>query len=82
MSRQRLEIEQEGHTGVLDYSVEGDTLRIWHVETPTALRGQGMGGALVRKAFAYAAEHSLKVQPICSFAASYIARNPDLQTAD
>jgi predicted GNAT family acetyltransferase len=77
---QRLEIVQHGHTGFLNYSVEGDTLRIWHVETPVALRGQGMGGALVREAFAYASEHSLKVQPICGFAASYIARNPDLQT--
>jgi predicted GNAT family acetyltransferase len=77
---QRMEIDEDGHTGYLTYSIEGGTLRIWYVEVPSALQGRGLGGTLVRKAFVFANEHSLKVEAICSFAASYITRNPDLKT--
>jgi predicted GNAT family acetyltransferase len=80
---QRLEIEQDGHTGFLTYSVDDERrLRILHVEVPPSLQGRGLGGALVRKAFAYANGHSLKVEAVCTFAARYIARNPELHSTE
>jgi predicted GNAT family acetyltransferase len=69
----RLELEREGQTAVLDYTVEPEgTLSIWHVQTPAALRGRGIGGELVEKARALAEEQGLTLRPICSFAKHYL----------
>jgi predicted GNAT family acetyltransferase len=71
---QRIEIEREGATAVLDYSIAEDALSIWHVETPTALRGQGIGGELVERARTLADEQQLKLVPICPFAKHYLSK--------
>jgi predicted GNAT family acetyltransferase len=71
---QRIKIEREGATAVLDYSVAEGTLSIWHVETPAALRGQGIGGELVERARTLADEQHLKLVPICPFAKHYLSK--------
>ena len=74
---QRLEIEQDGATAFLNYSVDGERqLTIWHTEVPEHLRGKGIGGQLVQKALALAAEKGWSVEPICSFAKAYISQHP------
>jgi predicted GNAT family acetyltransferase len=74
---QRIEVEREGQTAVLDYTIEpAGTLTIWHIETPFALRGQGIAGELVEKARTLAGEKELKLIPICPFAKSYLAKSP------
>jgi predicted GNAT family acetyltransferase len=71
-----MELEREGHTGLLDYTIDTtDTLSIWHVEVPIALRGKGVGGELVEKARALADEHQLRLNPICPFAKHYLAKH-------
>lgn len=72
---QRLTLEREGATAVLDYTIDATTLSILHVETPHALRGQGIGGELVEKARALATEKNLKLIPICPFAKHYLSKS-------
>ena len=73
---QRLELKHEGQTAFLTYTMESETLSIWHVETPFALRGRGLGGKLVENARALADENGLKLHPVCPFARAHLARNP------
>jgi predicted GNAT family acetyltransferase len=72
----RIELVREGQTAVLDYTIDAETLSIWHVETPTALRGKGIGGELVEQARALATEQSLQIKPICPFAKHYLSKAP------
>ena len=79
---QRLEIEQDGAIAFLNYSVNDQhQLTIWHTEVPKHLRGKGIGGQLVEKALALAAEKQWSVQPICSFAKAYISQHSSSQTS-
>jgi hypothetical protein len=43
------------------------------------LQGHGIGGKLVEKAYATAREQGWKVQLVCPFAVSYVAKHPELQ---
>lgn len=79
---QRLEIDQDGAIAFLNYSVNDQhQLTIWHTEVPEHLRGKGVGGQLVEKALALAAEKHWSVQPLCSFAKDYIARHSSSQSS-
>ena len=79
---QRLEIEQAGATAFLNYSVNDQgQLTIWHTEVPEHLRGKGVGGQLVEKTLALAAENGWSVEPICSFAKAYISQHPPLRSS-
>jgi predicted GNAT family acetyltransferase len=72
---QRLTLEREGAAAVLDYTIDATTLSILHVETPYALRGQGIGGELVEKARALANDKQLKLVPVCPFAKHYLSKS-------
>jgi uncharacterized protein len=72
----RIELQREGQTAVLDYTIEPGTLTIWHVETPPALRGRGIAGDLVEKARALSNEQSLTLNPVCGYARAYLSRTP------
>ena len=77
---QRFEIECEGEISYLAYEIDPQGwLILWHTEVPATLRGRGLGGQLVRKAFEYAEEHGLKIEIICPFAIGFISRHPELQ---
>jgi hypothetical protein len=76
----RFEIECEGQTSYQAYEIDPQGwLVLWHTEVPDAQRGRGLAGEPVRKAFAYAEEHALRVEVICPFAISYVSRHPELQ---
>ena len=78
----RIEFEREGHISVLDYTIDDETLTIWHVETPPAMRGRGIAGELVEKARALAEEQSLTVNPVCSYARAHLKRYPTILQRD
>ena len=76
----RIEIECDGQIGFVTYSVDGNgKMTLWHTEVPVALRKQGIGSDLVEKAFRYAKDNGLKVEVICPFAISYVARHQELR---
>jgi uncharacterized protein len=73
----RFELERDGHTATLDYTLAGDVLALLETAVPEALRGTGMAGLLAKTALDYAREHHLKVDVICPFVADYLGTHPE-----
>ena len=65
-----------GKLSKLDYIQDGKNFVITHVGVDPEHRGQGVAGKIVEAALQYAKENSLRVIPMCSYAAAYIRRNP------
>jgi uncharacterized protein len=72
----RFEVWIEGNLSKLDYIKDGKNFVITHVGVHPDLRGQGVAGKITQVALDYAKANSLRVIPMCSYAASYIHRNP------
>ena len=74
--KNRFETWVEGYLSKLDYIQDGKNFVITHVGVHPELRGQGVAGRIVEASLAHARENSLRVIPMCSYAAAYIRRNP------
>jgi predicted GNAT family acetyltransferase len=70
------EVWIDGHLSKLDYIQDDKNFVITHVGVYPALRGQGIAGKIVEASLEYAKQNSLRVIPMCSYAAAYIRRNP------
>ncbi|HLO30780.1 MAG TPA: GNAT family N-acetyltransferase [Anaerolineales bacterium] len=70
------EVWIDGYLCKLDYIQDGNNFVITHVGVYPAYRGQGVAGKIVEAGLEYARQNSLRVIPMCSYAASYIRRNP------
>lgn len=75
-AEKRFEVWIEGYLSKLDYIRDGKNFVITHVGVHPELRGQGVAGKITQAALEYAKANSLRVIPICSYAAAYIRRNP------
>ncbi|HUR51537.1 MAG TPA: GNAT family N-acetyltransferase [Mycobacteriales bacterium] len=64
--------------GYAEYEVREGTMVISHVVVQPRFEGQGIGSAVTRAALSTAREQGWGVLPLCSFAAAYVRRNPDL----
>ncbi len=73
----RFETLIDGKLSKLDYFQNGNQFVITHVGVHPSLRGQGVAGKIVESALAYARANSLRVVPMCSYAAAYIRRHPE-----
>lgn len=68
-------------TGYLEYTrPEIGVLRIEYVEVAPEVRGSGLARQLVEQAMAFAAEHELRVVPVCGYARAMITRDPVWRT--
>lgn len=76
-AQSQFELVLPGGTAVCAYRRHGDVLALVHTETPWALQGQGAAAHLVGQVLAWARGHGLKVQPRCSYVASYLRRHPE-----
>lgn len=65
--------------GWVDYLPAGDSVIIAHTEVVDGHEGEGLGGVLVRAALEEIHAQGRTVIPTCPFAASYIARHPELE---
>lgn len=74
--KKRFETWIDGYLSKLDYLQDGKNFVITHVGVHPELRGQGVAGRIVEESLTYARENSLRVIPMCSYAATYIRRNP------
>lgn len=74
----RFETFIDGKLCKLDYLQNGRNFVITHVGVHPSLRGQGVAGKIVEAGIEYARENSLRVVPMCSYAAAYIRRHPEL----
>lgn len=70
------EVWIDGQLSKLDYIQDAKNFVIAHVGVYPEHRGQGVAGKIVEAALQYAKENSLRVIPMCSYAAAYIRRNP------
>ncbi|MBI4761793.1 MAG: GNAT family N-acetyltransferase [Chloroflexota bacterium] len=73
----RFEALIDGKLCKLDYLQNGNQFVITHVGVHPSLRGQGIAAKIVETALKYARENSLRVIPMCSYAAAYIRRHPE-----
>jgi predicted GNAT family acetyltransferase len=76
-SAKRFIIHTESGNAVLDYS-RPDPLAIdlYRTYVPTALRGRGAAGALVKYALEFAADEGLEVLATCPYVKRYVKRHP------
>ena len=71
----RFELVEAGQTAFADYSRQDGQLVIPHVEAPVALRGTGAAGRLMEGVVAHARAEGVKIVPLCSYAAAWLARH-------
>jgi predicted GNAT family acetyltransferase len=76
-ARQRYELAIGDAVAFIDYRRQGGTVTMTHAEVPPALRGGGVGSALVKGALALVRERGERVVPLCPFIERYIRRHPD-----
>lgn len=80
VTRSRFEIEQDGQVSYLEFETDGHGwMTIWHTEVAKGQRGKGIGLELVKTAFQYAKENSLKVDVICPLANHVIESHPEFK---
>ncbi len=79
-SKGRYSAVVDGHEAEMTYSRAGaSTIIIDHTGVPDALRGRGVGQALVRRGVEDARAEGRKIVPLCPFAKAQIARHPEWQ---
>ena len=78
-AHQRYELDVAGELAFIDYQRDGGKVFMTHAEVPCALRGGGVGSALVKGALALVRARGEKVVPLCSFVAAYMRRHPETQ---
>jgi uncharacterized protein len=74
----RFHTEVDGHPARLDYARHQDgTLDLVHTEVDPALRGKGVGEALVRGVLDEARRRGVKIVPRCPFVQKFLERHPE-----
>jgi len=76
-SRHRFETEVDGHSGFVEYAIEGDVMAINHTVVPEAIGGRGIAGKLVQAAVDFARAQRLQVDPRCEYAEAWMRRHPE-----
>ena len=71
----RFELDIAGQIAFANYRRTEDGLLIFHVETPRALRGQGVAARLMEHVLAAARSEGLELIPFCSYASSWMRSN-------
>jgi len=79
-SRGRWTVTVDGHEAEMTYSRASATLIIIdHTSVPDALRGRGVGQALLKRAVDDARREGFRIIPLCPFAKAQFERHPELQ---
>ncbi len=78
-SRQRFELDVDGHISFINYRRHGGVISMTHAEVPPALNGRGIGSALAKGALDLVRARKETVVPMCPFIAAYIKRHPEYQ---
>jgi predicted GNAT family acetyltransferase len=70
----RFELAIAGQIAFANYRRTEEGLVIFHVETPRALRGQGVAGRLMERIAEAARSEGREIIPLCSYASSWMHR--------
>jgi predicted GNAT family acetyltransferase len=76
----RFATEVDGSRAELDYTLANGVLTITHTIVPPAIGGRGIAAELMKAALGAARGAGWSVNPVCSYAKSYLAKHP--QEAD
>lgn len=68
----------DGEVVFVSYRREDNRVALLHVETPVSLRGRGEADKLMQGVAAIAKAEGLSLVPICTYAAAWIQRHPEL----
>ncbi len=74
---QRFTLEVDGSVAELDYTLKGDVMTITHTRVPPAIRGRGVAAELMVAALAAARGAGWSVNPACSYAVAYMAKQSE-----
>jgi predicted GNAT family acetyltransferase len=74
---QRYEAAVDGALAVAEYRRHGNEILFHHTEVPVALRGRGIGSALVQAALEDALTRGLTVRSTCWFVSDYLRGHPE-----
>jgi len=73
----RFEHVADGHICKIDYQLDGQCMSILHTIVPAEVGGRGIAALLTRAALDTARSRGWRVQPVCSYAATYIQRHSE-----
>ena len=73
--RHRYEYETEAGPALAFYRQSDGVMTFTHTEVPAALRGRGIGSAMMRAVLTDVRAQGLKVIAACPFVSDYIARH-------
>lgn len=73
----RFELIEQGQTAYADYRMTPDRMIIDYVFSPPALRGAGTAGRLMQGVVSVARARSVKITPLCGYAAAWLKRHPE-----
>ena len=77
-SNGRFFIEVNGKHAVLDYTIEGKEMDVFHTFTDPDLRGQGLAEKLALAAFEHAKKNGLRVKPTCDYIRdAFLKKHPE-----
>jgi predicted GNAT family acetyltransferase len=77
----RFELDIAGQVAFANYRRTDDGLLVFHVETPRALRGQGVAARLMERVLEAARAEGRDLIPFCSYASSWMRRHRQSQSA-
>lgn len=75
--KSRFELVEQGHTSYADYKIDSGVLSIRYVFAPEELRGTGSAGRLMQGITDIARSKSLRIVPICGYAASWLRKHKE-----
>lgn len=74
----RYELKLDGRrVGLVEYRLQGPRIALVHTEVDPALKGQGLGGTLVKAVLDDVRARGLEVNPVCSFVSDYVRAHRD-----
>jgi predicted GNAT family acetyltransferase len=80
VARRRFVVRRpEGESELTYAELPGRVLDLLHTEVPVALRGRGLGSALVQEAIAFARASGSRIVPSCPFIARWLEDHPEEQ---
>jgi predicted GNAT family acetyltransferase len=79
VARRRFELTEQGLVAFAEYRLDGDKVIVPHVETPPALRGQGVAARLMTGLLATIRARGQKIVPVCPYAEAFMKRHPEEQ---
>jgi hypothetical protein len=73
----RFEIERNGETAYLEYSLSPGILELTHTEVPDKLRHMGIASTLAETALQWARQHKVMVDVVCPTVQDYLTTHAE-----